>query len=93
MGIGKNMTRVDAFDKVTGSARYTADLEPQGLLVAKVIRSTIANGVVKSFDLEEARKVPGVVKIVTCFDVPDRILRTGNFSIPGCGSMETILQP
>ena len=69
MGIGKNMTRVDAFDKVTGSARYTADLEPQGLLVAKVIR--IANGVVKSFDLEEARKVPGVVKIVTCFDVPD----------------------
>ena len=71
MGIGKNMTRVDAFDKVTGSARYTADLEPQGLLVAKVIRSTIANGVVVSFDLEEARKVPGVVKIVTCFDVPD----------------------
>ena len=40
MGIGKNMTRVDAFDKVTGSARYTADLEPQGLLAAKVIRST-----------------------------------------------------
>ena len=71
MGIGKNMTRVDAFDKVTGSARYTADLEPQGLLVAKAILSTIANGVVKSFDLEEARKVPGVVKIVTCFDVPD----------------------
>ena len=26
---------------------------------------------VKSFDLEEALKVPGVVKIVTCFDVPD----------------------
>nr|WP_217933124.1 xanthine dehydrogenase subunit XdhA [Enterocloster clostridioformis] len=71
MGIGKNMTRVDAFDKVTGSAKYTADLEPQGLLAAKVIRSTIANGVVKSFDLEEALKVTGVVKIVTCFDVPD----------------------
>ena len=71
MGIGKNMTRVDAKDKVTGEARYTADLEPKGLLTAKVVRSTIANGVVKSFDLEEARKVPGVVKIVTCFDVPD----------------------
>lgn len=71
MGIGNNMTRVDAFDKVTGSAKYTADLEPQGLLAAKVIRSTIANGVVKSFDLEEALKVPGVVKIVTCFDMPD----------------------
>lgn len=65
------MTRVDAYDKVTGGAKYTADLEPQGFLVAKVVRSTIANGVVKSFDLEEAKKVPGVVKIVTCFDVPD----------------------
>ncbi|MCC8027983.1 MAG: xanthine dehydrogenase molybdenum-binding subunit XdhA [Clostridium sp.] len=71
MGIGENMVRVDAMDKVTGAARYTADLEPQGLLVAKVVRSTIANGLVKGFDLEEALAVPGVVKIVTCFDVPD----------------------
>ena len=71
MGIGKNMTRVDAKDKVTGEARYTADLEPKGLLTAKVVRSTIANGVVKSFDLSEALAVSGVVKIVTCFDVPD----------------------
>lgn len=65
------MVRVDAIEKVTGGAKYTADLEPKGLLVAKVVRSTIANGVVKSFDLEEALAVPGVVKIVTCFDVPD----------------------
>lgn len=71
MGVGKSMTRVDAWEKVTGGAKYTADLMPQGLLVAKVVRSTIANGVVKNFDLEEALKVPGVVKIVTCFDVPD----------------------
>ncbi|MEG7529789.1 MAG: xanthine dehydrogenase molybdenum-binding subunit XdhA [Hungatella sp.] len=71
MGVGKSITRVDACEKVTGSAKYVADLAPKGLLVAKVVRSTIANGVVKSFDLEEALKVPGVVKIVTCFDAPD----------------------
>lgn len=71
MGVGKSIPRVDAYGKVTGDAKYTADLMPQGLLVAKVVRSTIANGTVKSFDLEEALKVPGVVKIVTCFDVPD----------------------
>ncbi len=70
MGVGNNMVRVDAIEKVTGGAKYTADLEPKGLLVAKVV-STIANGVVKSFDLEAALAVPGVVKIVTCFDVPD----------------------
>ncbi len=71
MVVGNNMVRVDAIEKVTGGAKYTADLEPKGLLVAKVVRSTIANGVVKSFDLEAALAVPGVVKIVTCFDVPD----------------------
>lgn len=71
MGVGSSVTRVDAWEKVTGGAKYTADLEPKGLLVAKVVRSTIANGLVKGFDLEEALKVPGVVKIVTCFDVPD----------------------
>lgn len=71
MGVGKSMNRVDAWEKVTGGAKYTADLMPQGLLTAKVIRSTIANGVVKRFDLKEALLVPGVVKIVTCFDVPD----------------------
>lgn len=71
MGVGESKKRVDACEKVTGDAKYTMDLAPQNLLVAKVVHSTIANGLVKSFDLEEALKVPGVVKIVTCFDVPD----------------------
>ena len=71
MGVGESRKRVDAYGKVTGDAKYTMDMAPQNLLVAKVVHSTIANGLVKSFDLEEALKVPGVVKIVTCFDVPD----------------------
>ncbi|MCE5344083.1 MAG: molybdopterin-dependent oxidoreductase, partial [Eubacteriales bacterium] len=71
MGVRESIRRVDALDKVTGAAKYTADLLPTGALVAKVVRSTIANGKVLSFDLSEARKVKGVVTIVTCFDVPD----------------------
>lgn len=71
MGIGKNMKRVDAWAKVTGQAKYTQDYMDTHMLVAKVVHSTIANGWVKAFDLEEALKVPGVVKIVTCMDVPD----------------------
>ncbi len=69
--VGRSLNRVDAFDKVTGKAKYTLDLVPTHTLIAKVLHSTIANGVVKSFNLEEAWKVPGVVDIVTCFDVPD----------------------
>ena len=62
---------MDAYGKVTGEAKYTADLEPKDILHGRVVTSTIANGLVKGFDLTEALKVPGVVKIVTCFDVPD----------------------
>ncbi len=69
--VGEGKTRVDAYGKVTGEAKYTADLEPANILTAKVMHATIANGVVKRFDLSEAERVPGVVKIVTCFDVPD----------------------
>ncbi|MDO4327104.1 MAG: xanthine dehydrogenase molybdenum-binding subunit XdhA [bacterium] len=71
MGVGAKSVRVDAYAKVTGQAKYTADMMPKDALCAKVIHSTIANGWVKGFHLEEALKVPGVVKIVTCFDVPD----------------------
>ncbi len=71
MGVGKSIRRVDAYEKVTGRARYTDDLVPPGALIAKVVRSTIANGVVKSIDTAQALAVPGVVKIITCFDVPE----------------------
>ncbi|MDM8212938.1 xanthine dehydrogenase molybdenum-binding subunit XdhA [Enterococcus hirae] len=71
MGVGKSLKRVDAVDKVTGVAKYSEDMVPEDCLVAKVVHSTIANGRVKSIDTTEAEKVPGVVKIFTCFDVPD----------------------
>lgn len=71
MEIGKSYKRVDAFGKATGTAKYTDDMAPQNALVATIVRSTIANGVVKSFQLDAAKAVPGVVAIYTCFDVPD----------------------
>ena len=71
MEVGRSLDRVDAYDKVTGRAKYTDDLRGSGALVAKILHSTIANGVVKSMDLSEAQAIPGVVKVLTCFDVPD----------------------
>ncbi len=69
--VGKSYKRVDAWGKVSGEAKYANDLMPKDCLQAKVVRSTIANGLVKSIDISEAQKVPGVVKILTCFDAPD----------------------
>ena len=71
MQVGKSVPRVDAFDKATGRAKYTDDLCDRNALITRVVRSTIAHGYVKSVDISEAEKVPGVVRIFTCFDVPD----------------------
>ncbi len=72
MSIGQSAARVDAYDKVTGAAQYTDDMCPANALRVKLVRSTIANGKVLSVDVSEAVRVPGVVKIVTCFDAPQR---------------------
>ena len=71
MYVGTSVQRVDAYDKVTGRAKFTEDLCPRDALTAKVLHSTIAHGYVRSIDTAEAEKIPGVVKIFTCFDVPD----------------------
>lgn len=70
MSVGKSEKRVDAFDKVTGRAKYTEDLIDPSAYVAKIVHSTIPHGRVVSIDTSEAEKIEGLVKIVTCFDVP-----------------------
>ena len=70
--VGRSVTRVDAYAKVTGRAKYTDDLCGRETLVAKVLHSTIAHGFVKAMDTTEAERIPGVVRILTCFDAPDR---------------------
>ena len=76
MGVGKSISRLDAFEKATGTAKYVEDLLPCNALIAKVLHSTIANGVVKSINIDEALKMPGVETIVTCFDVPNVLYAT-----------------
>lgn len=72
MYAGQSVKRVDAYDKVTGRTRYTDDLCDRRAYVARVLHSTIANGKVVSIDTSEAEKVPGVVKILTCFDLKEK---------------------
>ena len=68
--VGKSVIRVDAYDKAAGRAKYTDDLCDRGALVVKILHSTIAHGFVKSIDTSAAEKIPGVVKVLTCFDAP-----------------------
>ena len=69
--VGKSVIRVDAYEKATGRAKYMDDLCDRSALIVKICHSTIAHGFVKSVDTTAAAAIPGVVKILTCFDVPD----------------------
>ena len=70
--VGKSEVRVDAFDKATGRTKYYDDLAPKDALIVKIKHAEIAHGYVTAVNTEKAEKVPGVVKILTCFDAPDR---------------------
>ncbi len=70
MATGISLKRVDAHDKVTGACKYTDDLCPKNAYVAKIVHAKAAHARVKAIDTKKAKKIPGVVKIVTCFDVP-----------------------
>ncbi|MBU5627386.1 xanthine dehydrogenase molybdenum-binding subunit XdhA [Oscillibacter sp. MSJ-2] len=69
--VGQSKVRVDAYDKAAGRAKYTDDLCDKSALIAKILHSTIAHGLVKSVDTSAAEQIPGVVKVITCLDVPD----------------------
>ncbi|OPF94716.1 4-hydroxybenzoyl-CoA reductase subunit alpha [Rhodopseudomonas palustris] len=56
---------VDGIDKVTGRARYTADLDHTGALVARILRSPISHGDIVRLDVSKALALDGVAAIVT----------------------------
>ena len=63
--IGKGELKlVDGQDIATGKAQYGIDTRLPGMLYAVVARPPVYGGKVKSFDAAEARKVPGVMRVV-----------------------------
>ena len=74
--VGQSVERKDARDKVLGRARYTDDLCPANALVIRIMHASIAHGYVTAIDTARALEIPGVVRVLTCFDVPDRVFPT-----------------
>jgi CO/xanthine dehydrogenase Mo-binding subunit len=68
--VGKSVERKDALDKVTGTAQYIDDMHFDNMLIARGVYSRVAYGKIISIDINEAKKVKGVVKIITAHDIP-----------------------
>ena len=69
--LGQRPVRHDGADKVTGKAIYTADVQLPNMAHGRYVRSPHAHARIKSIDVSEALKVPGVVAVVTGDDWPD----------------------
>ncbi len=63
--IGVRQPLIDGVEKVTGRARFTADLPATGALVGAILRSPVAHGTIRRLDVARARALPGVRAIVT----------------------------
>src|SRR6266852_2252813 len=69
--VGTSPVKHDGIDKVTGRAKFGADLFLPGMLVGKILRSPHAHAVIKSIDTSAAESLPGVKAVVTRDDCPE----------------------
>ncbi len=70
--LGKARRIIDGAEKVSGAARYTADLKLPGMLHMKVVFSPYAHASILSIDKSEALAQPGVVAVLSANDLPTR---------------------
>ena len=68
--VAKSERKVDALRLVKSKPCFTADLEPPGLLHAKVLRSPHAHARILAIDDSAARALPGVHAVVHLFNTP-----------------------
>ena len=66
--------RIEARDKVTGSAKYTVDIHHDGQLEGVILRSQLAHARIGDLDLAPARAIPGVSAAISLLG-DDRIVR------------------
>ena len=67
--VGRSYGRLEGRAKVTGRVDYIYNLRLPSMLHAKVYRSPVAHGRIKSINIEEAVALPGVHMVVTGEDV------------------------
>ena len=75
--IGVSVKRNDLLAKVTGDAKYVADMQMPGLLHGKTLRSNVAHARIKRIDTSRALALPGVKAVLTHQNVP-RVLHAGS---------------
>lgn len=90
--VGAPMSRVDGRLKVTGGARYSAEMPVANVAHAVMITSSIARGQIRQMDTTAADQAPGVIAVLTPANAP-RLPNHGEAAVkPPSGRVLTLLQ-
>jgi 4-hydroxybenzoyl-CoA reductase subunit alpha len=68
--VRRGVPLIDGIEKVTGRARYTADLDHGDALVGRILRSPVSHGDILRLDVSKARALEGVWAVITGDDCP-----------------------
>ncbi len=68
--VGRSVARKDLREKLTGEARFTADLKLPGMLFGAILRSPHPHAHILSVHVSQASMLPGVLATITPFDAP-----------------------
>ena len=69
--VGTPVSRVDGYDKVSGTAQYTFDVTLPNMAFAKTLRCPHPHARIKSIDISKALEHPGVLAIITHKNTPN----------------------
>jgi len=69
--IGARVRRTEDRRLLTGRGRYVDDVHVEGLLHAAIVRSPHAHARIRAIDARAARRLPGVVAVLTARDLPE----------------------
>ena len=65
---GSSYQRIDAYERVSGKAKYGTDWHLPNMIYARMITSSVPHGIVKSIDKQNLFSRDGVEAAITCFD-------------------------
>jgi len=68
--VGENLNRIDAVDKVLGTAEYVDDIRIEGMIYGGAVRTKYPRAIVKSIDTSEAKNLQGVYAVITSNELP-----------------------
>jgi len=91
--LGRPLDRRDGHDKVTGRALYAADHGHDRLVHAVLVQSPIARGTITAIEAEEARRVRGVLTILSHENAPRLSPPKADSTSPQEGKMGERLLP